>query len=150
MNKQTYQNIIYFAQCDTTAGLLSQNPKILNECKSRPNAQPLIMQVDSLATLKTLTRIPQKHKNRIRKAQFCTFLYPNKKAFRVVCQGLHTRFFTPFKALYSTSANPTGMPFDRQWAETVCDVIVRDKRDFAQGKPSHLYQVNHRRIQRRR
>ncbi|WP_363322684.1 Sua5/YciO/YrdC/YwlC family protein [uncultured Helicobacter sp.] len=143
-------NLVYLAQCDTTAGLLSANAEILNRLKGRPKGQNVLLQVDSLQTLKTLTRIPAIHKNRIRKARLSTFIYPNKKAIRLVNKGLHTQFFTSFKILYSTSANPTGEPFNQQWAEAKCDVIVFDRRSLRQGEASKIYKINRCAIQRRR
>lgn len=61
------QDSIFLAQCDTTAGLLSKNPQILNLRKSRPKSQALLIESYNLEHLKTLARSPNKHKNTIRK-----------------------------------------------------------------------------------
>ena len=110
--KENLHSLIYLAQCDTTTGFLSHNAEILNLCKSRPKEQPLLIESSSLHTLKTLVRVPKKHKNRIRKAKYATFIYPNKKALRLVREGLHSYFLKEFKTLYSTSANPTKEDFN--------------------------------------
>lgn len=144
------QDSIFLAQCDTTAGLLSKNPKILNLCKSRPKSQPLLIESSHLSGLKKLVRVPNKHKNTIRKAKNSTFIYPNGKAVRVVKDRLHSRFLLDFQMLYSTSANPTGKSFSKQWAYEVCDVIVCDKRGFKESSPSKMYKINRCKIQRRR
>lgn len=153
MNRETFNesklhSLIYFAQCDTTAGLLSHNPQILNICKKRPIEQNVLMQSASLSILKTLVRVPTRHKNRVRKSSLCTFIYPNKKAIRLINDILHKRFFDTFGTLYSTSANPTKQNFDRHYAETICDVIVLDKRGFAQKDVSKIYKINRHKIKR--
>ncbi len=112
------QDSIFLAQSDTTAGLLSKNPQILNLCKSRPESQPLLIESSHLSGLKKLVRVPNKHKNTIRKAKNSTFIYPNGKAVRVVKDRLHSRFLLDFQMLYSTSANPTGKSFSKQWANS--------------------------------
>lgn len=141
---------MFLAQCDTTAGLLSKNPQILNLCKSRPESQLLLIESPHLLGLKKLLRVPNKYKNTIRKAKNSTFVYPNGRAVRVVKDELHLRFLLDSKMLYSTSANPTGKKFNKQWAYEVCDVIVCDGRGFRESSPSKMYKINHSRIQRRR
>lgn len=148
--KENLHSLIYLAQCDTTTGFLSHNAEILNLCKSRPKEQPLLIESSSLHTLKTLVRVPKKHKNRIRKAKYATFIYPNKKALRLVREELHSHFLKEFKTLYSTSANPTKEDFNEIWAREKCDVIVLDKRGFSQKTPSRIYKINQHAIQRRR
>lgn len=144
------QDYIFLAQCDTTAGLLSKNPQILNLCKSRPESQALLIESYNLEQLKMLTRVPNKHKNTIRKAKNSTFIHPNGKAVRVVKDSLHSRFLLDYKMLYSTSANLTGKRFNKQWAYEVCDVIVCDRRGFSESNPSKMYKINKSKIQRRR
>lgn len=144
------QDSIFLAQCDTTAGLLSKNPQILNLRKSRPKSQPLLIESSHLSGLKKLVRSPNKHKNTIRKAKNSTFIYPNGKAVRVVKDELHSRFLQDCKMLYSTSANLTGKSFNKQWAYEVCDIIVCDRRGFSESSPSKMYKINHSKIQRKR
>ncbi|MCX2716748.1 Sua5 YciO YrdC YwlC family protein [Helicobacter sp. MIT 21-1697] len=148
--KENTHSLIYLAQCDTTTGFLSHNAEILNLCKSRPKEQPLLIESSSLHILKTLVRVPKGHKNRIRKAKYTTFIYPNKKAIRLVREGLHSHFLEQFKTLYSTSANPTKEDFNEIWARQKCDVIVLDKRGFSQKSPSKIYTINHHTIKRKR
>lgn len=146
--------LIYFAQCDTTAGLLSHNPLALNAAKGRPTSQAILLQVATLEILKTHVRIPNVHKNRIRRAKKCSFIYPNNKAIRVVQESginkLHLQFFNTHKSFYSTSANLSGAGFNQTWAEQISDVIVYDKRGFAQYSASKIYKINHSKIQRKR
>lgn len=142
--------LIYLAQSDTTAGLLSLEPQELNRAKSRPAQQPTLIESSSLSILKSLVRVPSRHKNRVRRASKSTFLYPNGRAVRVVKDELHKRFLSHFGALYSTSANPTGKGFDKQWAYEASDVIVCDRRGLSENLPSRFYRINHRTIKRRR
>ncbi|WP_276897073.1 Sua5 YciO YrdC YwlC family protein [Helicobacter japonicus] len=147
-NTAQYRPLIYLAQCDTTAGLLSENPQILNSVKNRPKYQNILMQISSLHILKIHTRIPAAHKNRVRKSKLCTFIYPNQKALRVIKDKYHLQFFAPFTALYSTSANLTRCSFNQQWAEEICDVIVRDKRGVYENQGSKIYKINQHKIKR--
>lgn len=139
---------VFLAQTDTTAGLLSLDSQKLNLIKSRPENQPILIESTSLHTLKSLTCIPTKHKNRVRKSKKTTFIYPNQKAIRIIQEGLHYRFLHPYKMLFSTSANKTQKPFQRQWAEEQCDVIVLDKRGLQQAEASKIYKINQNRIKR--
>ena len=60
----------------------------------------------------------------------------------------HLQFFAPFTALYSTSANLTRCSFNQQWAEEICDVIVRDKRGVYENQGSKIYKINQHKIKR--
>lgn len=144
------KNIVFLAQTDTTAGLLSSNPEVLNLIKSRPSSKPVLIESASLQILKSFARIPIIHKNRVRKAKQTTFIYPNQKAIRVVASGLHHQFLHTHQMLFSTSANETKKTFDIQWAKEQCQVVVLDKRGLHEKKASHIYKINHSRIQRRR
>ncbi len=141
---------VFLAQCDTTAGFLSHCPTRLNHIKLRPAHQKVLLEVDSLKTLKNLLRIPQRHKNRIRKAKNATFIYPNGKAIRLVNDKWHLSFLKHHQMMYSTSANLTKNAFDAEWAKAQADVIVVDSRGFTENAPSRIYAINHHRIQRRR
>lgn len=154
---------IYLVQTDTTAGFLSANPTRLNQIKSRPFNQAVLIESSSLSALKYLVRVPQKYKNRVRRAKKSTFVYPNGKAVRVITktsplplekyrQGswLHAHFLKDFIFLYSTSANLTGKGFEKEWAENVSEVIVLDKRGIYEDSPSHLYKLNNSKLQRKR
>lgn len=141
---------VFLAQCDTTAGFLSHCFMRLNHIKLRPTYQKVLLEVDSLKTLKNLTRIPQAHKNRIRKAKNMTFIYPNGQAIRLVNDKWHLSFLKYHQMMYSTSANLTQNAFDEKWAKTQADVIVVDSRGFKENTPSRIYTINQHRIQRKR
>ncbi|TLD95180.1 Sua5 YciO YrdC YwlC family protein [Helicobacter jaachi] len=142
--------MIYLAQCDSTAGLLSRDARALNICKSAPAHKALLIESSSLSTLKRLIRVPNKYKHLIRKSRLKTFIYPNAKAIRLVQDKWHLRFLSAHRALYSTSANLSGQHFNKQWALKACDVVVYDKRGLSQKASSKIYKINNYRIQRRR
>lgn len=144
------KDIVFLAQTDTTAGFLSSSPEVLNLIKSRPSSKPVLIESASLQILKSLVRIPSIHKNRVRKAKQTTFIYPNQKAIRVVTSGLHHQFLRTHQMLFSTSANKTKKSFNIRWAKEQCQVVVLDKRGLHEKEASHIYKINHSKIQRRR
>lgn len=132
---------LFLAQSDTTIGFLCQDAQKINAVKQRKN-QKVLLEVDSLETLKTFTRIPQKHKNMIRRSHKTTFIYPNQKAIRVIKDSLHLQFLKPLKWIYSSSANLTKKRYDSQFAQKKAEVIICDKRGFFEGKASTMIQIN--------
>lgn len=140
--------LIFLAQTDTTVGFLGKNQRILNAVKCRALDQNLILEVDSLSTLKDLTRIPQAFKNQIRRSLKATFIYPNCRSFRLVGDFHHKLFLDGFKDLFSTSANPSGLGFDFEWARDRCDVMVLDSRGLSEKKASRIYKLSKSRIKR--
>ncbi|MBF7042632.1 Sua5 YciO YrdC YwlC family protein [Campylobacter volucris] len=116
--------MIYLAQTDTTAGFLSKDLKSLNSLKKRSLNKPCLITTAKFSELQKLTRIPKHFKNTIRKSKKTTFIYPNKKAIRVVKDHPHEQFLKKFDWLYSTSANEHGKKFNRIWAMQNCDIAV--------------------------
>lgn len=141
-------NKIYLIQTDTTVGFLSQDKEKLNKIKNRPLNQPVLIEVDSLNILKKFTRVPNKFKNRVRRSKKTTFIYHNKKSFRVVKDENHLEFLKKFNWMYSTSANLTGGKFDEKWAKSVADIIVEDKRGLFEGKASKIYKIGKNKIKK--
>jgi len=140
-------NKIYLVQTDTTVGFLSQNKEKLNKIKGRKKNQKILREVDSLETLKTFVRVPNKFKKKIRNAKKTTFIYSNGESFRVVRDERHLEFLKKFKWMYSTSANMTGCKFDEKWAREKADIIVED-REFFEGEASSIYKLSKEKIKR--
>lgn len=136
------EELVYLAQSDTTAGILCQDPIKLNFIKGREARKAVLMEVDSLQTLKTQNRVPKKFKNLIRRSKKITFIYSNNRSFRVVKDDKHKLFLQNFSSLYSTSANRTGENFDYQKAYEMCDVLVMDSRNIFEGKASKIFRIN--------
>ncbi len=141
-------NKIYLAQTDTTAGFLSQNESGLKKVKRRPCYKPFLMEVASLSELKQFTRVPKKFKKVVRRAKKTTFIYPNKKALRVVKDEEHLKFLRKFGWMYSTSANVSGQGFDIGFAKRAADIVVEDRRGLWEGPPSSLLKVGRKKIKR--
>jgi len=67
---------LYLTQTDTTIGFVSQDISKIDRAKKRLPNKYYIRVVDSLESLKTFTRVPQKYKNRVRRAKKSTFIFP--------------------------------------------------------------------------
>lgn len=142
------KNLIYLAQSDTTVGLLSSDFERLNHLKGRNKDKPVLSEVNSLQTLKNLTRVPNKFKNQVRRSAKCTFIYPNGCSFRVVKDELHLGFLNHFGQMYSTSANKTGKEFEYKEAISMCDVLIIDKRGISSKTSSSIFKINRSRIKK--
>ncbi|ALV64309.1 Sua5/YciO/YrdC/YwlC family protein [Campylobacter fetus] len=132
--------MIYLAQTDTTAGFLSQNLEELNRLKNRPLDQPCLICVSKFEMLKNFTRVPCKFKNLVRRAKKTTFIYPNKKAIRVIKDHHHSQLLDELGWAYSSSANLHGQKFDLQYAKSNCDVIIGEV--FSENTPSNIYKLS--------
>lgn len=134
-------DLVYLAQTETTAGFLSQNADALSRIKNRPSGKSFLISVDSLATLRSFTRVAKAHQNRVRRATKTTFAYPCGLAIRVVKDEEHLQFLRKLKWSYSTSSNPSGQGFDEAFAEERADVIVYTSKGFFESKPSSIYRL---------
>ncbi len=137
-------NLVYLVQTDTTVGFLSQNKKALAKAKKRDPKQPFLIATDSFAKQKQFVRTPVKFKKSVRRARKTTFLYPNRKAVRVVCEKNHRSFLQRFGFMYSSSANASKHPFVLSYAVETADVIVEDARGFHEGAASSIYRLGKR------
>ena len=70
--------MIFLAQTDTTAGFLSKDFTELNQAKERPLNTPCVITLSKFKELKEFLRVPQIHKNRIRRSKKPHF-YIHKK-----------------------------------------------------------------------
>ena len=141
---------ILLAQSDTTAGFLSQDMCALNKVKNRNINKRVIITTSKLSFLNSLVRIPNVHKNRVRRQKKSTFIYRNNKAMRVVQDHIHSKLIDNFGYLYSTSANIHKQNFEINFAINSADIVILDKRGIFEGKPSKIYQLNNKTIKRLR
>ncbi|RAX57637.1 hypothetical protein CCZ01_05585 [Helicobacter monodelphidis] len=143
--------MVYLTQTDTTIGFLSQNMENIMTLKKRKN-KPILMEVYSLRDLQYYVRVPHLFKNRIRRGEKTSYLYPNKKCLRVSKNQRHNEFlrcFSRLPGLYSSSANKSGQSFDIEFATEKADVIVYERNvDFSQNLPSRIFKINTIKIQR--
>ncbi|MEA2050792.1 MAG: Sua5 YciO YrdC YwlC family protein [Campylobacterota bacterium] len=144
-------SLVYLTQTDTTVGFLSSDDIKLSKIKKRDLSQKILQVVDSFATLKNKTRVPNNQKNLVRRAKETTFIYSNGLSFRVVCKdSKHHKFIKKFKCLYSTSANLTKHNFDFDFAIANADVILYDSCGFDEQKSSTIYKINNKTIKKLR
>jgi len=130
---------VFLTQTDTTIGFVSQNPKRLTEIKQRPPHKHYIKAVNSLHTLKTFTRVPQRHKNRVRRARKTTFIMPNGHSYRVIQDKHHLLLLDRLKWAYTTSANLSNKAYDESFAREMADVIIEPLKKNAQA--SQIYRL---------
>lgn len=135
-------SLVYLVQTDTTVGFSSSSDEKLSAVKQRPQSKKILHTVDSFKTLQKYTRVPKKFKKEVRKAKLTTFIYPNKKSFRVISKdkSFHD-FIHKFKILYSTSANKTAKSFEKEFAIKHCDILVEDKNSFFESSASKIIKV---------
>ncbi len=131
---------IFLTQTDTTIGFVSQDANRLNAIKQRPANKHYIKAVNSLKTLKTFTRIPQKYKKKVRRAKKTTFIMPNKHSYRVIYDKHHLLLLNRLKWVYTTSANLSGMTYDENFAKHVADIIIEPLKKNT--KASKIYQLS--------
>lgn len=115
---------VFLTQTDTTIGFVSQHADKLTKIKQRPPHKQYIHAVNSLHTLKTFTRVPQKHKNRVRRAKKTTFIMPNGHSYRVIQDTHHLLLLDRLKWAYTTSANLSNEAYDESFARKMADVII--------------------------
>jgi tRNA A37 threonylcarbamoyladenosine synthetase subunit TsaC/SUA5/YrdC len=140
------QNDVFLTQTDTTIGFVSQNEKRLTEIKQRPPHKHYIKAVNSLKTLKSLTRIPSLHKKRIRRSEKTTYIMPNGYSYRIVKNRHHLLLLDRLKWAYTTSANLSEMPYDETFAKKAADIIVTPLTE--KRKASRIYKLGQSTIQR--
>jgi len=136
------KNNLYLTPTDTTIGFVSQDASKIDVAKQRLPDKHYIRVVDSLATLKTFTRVPQKHKNRLRRARRTTFIMPQGESFRVVKGSRHNLLLNRVKWLYSSSANLSGAEYNELYAKKMAEVIVSFP-DGNGGEASKIYRLGH-------
>ncbi len=130
---------VFLTQTDTTIGFVSQNADKLSEIKQRPPHKHYIKAVNSLHTLKTFTRVPQRHKKRVRRARKTTFIMPNGHSYRVIQDKHHLLLLDRLKWAYTTSANLSNESYDESFAREMADVIIEPLKKTDQA--SHIYRL---------
>ena len=137
---------VFLTQTDTTIGFVSQNADKLTEIKQRPPHKHYIKAVNSLHTLKTFTRVPQIHKNRVRRAKKTTFIMPNGHSYRVIQDKHHLLLLDRLKWAYTTSANLSNEEYNESFAREMADVIIEPIKETNQA--SHIYRLGKNTLKR--
>jgi len=142
VGKRTYMKTsLFLTQTDTTIGFISQDPTKIDKAKNRKPNKHYIRVVNSLETLKSFTRVPNKHKNQVRRAKRTTFIMPNGLSFRVVKGTEHNLLLDRLKWVYSSSANLSGAGYDEDYAKDNAEVIVSFSKK-TNGQASKIYKLS--------
>jgi len=144
--KIIYHDKVILTQTDTTVGFLSTNPQKLAKAKKRDENQPFLLCVDSFKKQKLLARTPKKFRSLVRRSKKTTFLYPNKKAIRVVHDDAHNQLLKKFDFLYSTSANENKKSFSLIYARNKADIMIETEREFFEVAPSPIKKLSKMKI----
>lgn len=115
----------------------------------RDTAKPFLKVFSDFQTLTKHARIPNEHKNWVRRAKKTTFIVKNQ-AFRYVNDPSHAALIAHYGWLYSTSANPSGGSYESDFCAQNADWIVEDDRGLSELSPSHIFKLGHRRFQKLR
>ena len=137
---------IFLTQTDTTIGFVSQNAEKLTKIKQRPPHKHYIKALNSLQTLKTFTRVPSLHKNKVRRAKKTTFVMPNTYSYRVIRDPHHLLLLNRLKWAYTTSANLSDQPYNETFAKEASDIIILPLKENTQV--SNIYKINNKTIKR--
>jgi tRNA A37 threonylcarbamoyladenosine synthetase subunit TsaC/SUA5/YrdC len=137
---------VFLTRTDTTIGFVSQNANRLTKIKQRPPHKYYIKAVNSLKTLKTFTRVPPLHKNRVRRAQYTTFIMPDGHSYRVIKDPHHLLLIDRLKWAYTTSANLSGHIYDEHFAKEAADIIITPLQK--KRNPSRIMKLGKRELRR--
>jgi len=150
ITRKTLNNKVFLVQTDTTVGFLSQNHNALALLKERLVEKPFVTVTATFKSLKSLCRVPNQHKNLVRRTKKSTFVYSNDRAIRVVKDEKHAEFVKPFSWMYSTSANAKGVSYNKEFAFSKSDIIVEDNEGIFEGESSSIYRLYRKKLQRLR
>jgi tRNA A37 threonylcarbamoyladenosine synthetase subunit TsaC/SUA5/YrdC len=118
------KKLVFLTQTDTTIGFVSQNAEKLTKIKQRPPHKFYIKALNSLQTLKSFTRVPSSHKNRVRRSNKTTFIMPDGHSYRIVRDKHHLLLLNRLKWAYTTSANLSSSQYNEEFAKEKSDVII--------------------------
>jgi tRNA A37 threonylcarbamoyladenosine synthetase subunit TsaC/SUA5/YrdC len=137
---------VFLTQTDTTIGFVSQNADRLDLLKKRLPNKHYIKAVNSLNTLQSFTRVPQRHKKRVRRANKTTFIMPSGKSYRVIYDKHHLLLLDRLKWAYTTSANLSGLVYDESFARKAADVVIEPLKETKSA--SKIYKLGNYSLKR--
>ena len=140
------KELVFLTQTDTTIGFVSQNADRLTQIKQRPPHKHYIKAVNSLETLRTFARVPQKYKKRVRRSKKTTFIMPNGHSYRLIKEKHHLLLLDRLKWAYTTSANLSGDAYNEQFAREAADVIIEPIKETKQA--SKIMKLGNKRMRR--
>jgi len=146
MQRELLSTLVFLTQTDTTVGFVSQNSRKLTRIKKRPPHKHYIKALNSLDTLKRLTRVPPLHKRMIRRAKQTTFILPDGHSYRVIKDPHHLLLLDRLQWAYTTSANLSDHPYDEAFAKSHADILVQTIHQ--ERAPSRIIKLGHHTMQR--
>lgn len=146
MQNDFFEDKVFLTQTDTTIGFVSQNADRITAIKQRPPHKHYIKAVNTLQTLSTFTRVPQKHKNRVRRSRKTTFVMLNGHSYRVVQDKHHLLLLDRLKWVLTSSANLSGEGYDEHFAKEMADVIIEPLQGTRQA--SSIYKLGKHTLRR--
>jgi tRNA A37 threonylcarbamoyladenosine synthetase subunit TsaC/SUA5/YrdC len=142
------ENPVILSETDTAIGFLSQNPSSLDRVKQRAEGMRYITALPSLRALNGRCRVPLVHRKRVRRERGTTFIFPCGDSYRVISDDRHLLLIKRFGWMFTTSANLTGEPYDRDYAISVADIVIHPVE--RNSSPSTIYRLGRRRVRRLR
>ena len=141
---------VILTQTDTTVGFLSQDAQKLYEIKSRPATKPFIkVYKDFKSFLDDGNRVIKNRKNLVRRSKKTTFII-NNFSFRVARSTLNSQILRDTPWFYSTSANPSGEKFSRDFCESKADIIIENANGLFEQSSSALIKINKKKMRKLR
>ncbi|MEA2028029.1 MAG: Sua5 YciO YrdC YwlC family protein [Campylobacterota bacterium] len=147
MATSLFKDLVFLTQTDTTIGFVSQNASKISQIKQRPAHKNYIKALPSLKTLKAHTRVPTKHKNRVRRAKRTSFIIQGN-SYRVIKNHPHTLLLERLGWAYTSSANLSGKEYDEVFAKGSADVVVSFPKNHQKRQASKIYQLSNNRLKR--
>jgi len=144
------EELVFLTPTDTTIGFVSQNADRLTTIKCRPPHKHYIKALPSVKSLKTFIRVPEKHKNRVRRSKRSTFVFPDGHSYRVIKACRHHVLIEKLGWAYTTSANISGLPYSKKFARQAADIIVDFPSEADKGNASKIFKLNNMTIKRLR
>jgi len=148
MLRDKWSEKVFLTPTDTTIGFISKSSSCLDIVKKRPLNKEYITALSSLKKLKSLTRVPQKHKNRVRRASKSTFIFPNGNSYRLIRSSEHKDLIDKLGYAYTTSANISGGEYNRIFAEDSADIIISFFNSNKDIKASTILKIKNNNIKR--
>lgn len=136
------KELVFLTPTDTTVGFVSQSALRLTQIKQRPPHKHYIKALPSLRILQSFVRVPQKHKNRLRRSKRSTFVFPNGYSYRIIREKQHLSLIQKLGWAYTTSANLSGESFDETFALGAADIIVKYPSPQGSTSASSVFKLN--------
>ncbi len=149
MNTETdsFEKALFLTATDTITGFVSKDKAKLDRAKKRASDKNYITALPSLSALKKRTRVPDMHKNLIRRSRRCTFIMPDKRSWRIIRDKIHLLLIERLGWSYTTSANLSGEEFDGSFAKNVADITIYPLESPA-SSPSKIYRLGKKTLKR--